>query len=105
MIKEDYFFEYTDIQVKKKVFALVIYDIVDNATRNKFSKFMEGFGKRVQKSAFEVFLSVKKYDKLILGIPSRIKTEDSVRVYRMTGTEQVLSWGVESPVDEDIILV
>ena len=44
---------------------LIIYDIVDNSKRIKFSKYLQGYGNRVQKSAFEANISRKKYEKLI----------------------------------------
>lgn len=39
------------------MYILVIYDIVDNNRRVKFAKKMNGYGFRVQKSAFEAMIS------------------------------------------------
>lgn len=61
---EDYYFQISEDLADDKQFILIIYDIVDNKRRIRFSKFLEGYGKRVQKSAFEAMLSEKSYEKL-----------------------------------------
>mgnify|MGYP000193497147 CR=1 FL=1 len=74
---------------------MIIYDIVDNKRRTKFAKLLEGYGTRVQKSAFEAMLSQKSYEKLVKEIPYYINPasgEDSVRIYRMIGKGRVKSW-------------
>lgn len=50
---------------EKECIVLIIYDIVDNKQRNKMVKFLERYGVRVQKSAFEALLGRKKYTRLI----------------------------------------
>lgn len=89
------------------MFVLIIYDIVSNKRRVKFAKMLLGYGFRVQKSAFEALISSRKYDKLVREIPHYIDTEDSVRLYKITGKGQVVSWGeqTEQDIDEDIILI
>ena len=93
---EDYYFQINEALEDDKQFVLIIYDIVDNKKRIKFSKMLEGYGKRVQKSAFEAMLSSKSYNKLMEEIPKYVSvrsTEDSVRIYRITGKGKVISWG------------
>ena len=105
---EDYFFSTVEENTQeKKAYVLIIYDIVDNKRRTKFAKLLEGYGKRVQKSAFEAMLSEKNYYKLIDQIPAYIDRngEDSVRVYKITGKGKVKSWGIEPVSEEEIILV
>lgn len=104
---EEYFFDAQDDIRSDKVFALIIYDIVDNKKRVRFAKYLQGYGNRVQKSAFEAMLPKKKYDKLLCEIPAFITDEDSVRVYRIRGRGQVSVWGVKTDFDdeEDIILI
>ena len=41
----------------KKFIVLVIYDVVDNKTRNRLVKCLERYGVRVQNSAFEALLN------------------------------------------------
>ena len=103
---EDYYFQINEALEDDKQFVLIIYDIVDNKKRIKFSKMLEGYGKRVQKSAFEAMLSSKSYNKLMEEIPKYVSvrsTEDSVRIYRITGKGKVISWG-DTP-EEDVILI
>ena len=91
---EDYYFQINEALEDDKQFVLIIYDIVDNKKRIKFSKMLEGYGKRVQKSAFEAMLSSKSYNKLMEEIPKYVSvrsTEDSVRIYRITGKGKVIS--------------
>lgn len=66
------------------IYVLIIYDISLDASRSSFAKLMEGFGFRVQKSAFEAYLTPGKYEKLLRLIPGCIDpATDSVRVYQL----------------------
>ena len=47
---------------ERRYIVLVIYDIVDNKRRSRMVKCVERSGIRVQKSAFEAFLSKNKYE-------------------------------------------
>lgn len=49
----------------KKFIVLVIYDVVDNKTRNHLVKCLERYGVRVQKSAFEALLNRKQYEAMM----------------------------------------
>ena len=103
---EDYYFQISDELESDKEFVLIIYDIVDNRKRVKLAKLLSGYGKRVQKSAFEAMLPTKKYYKLIEDIPRYIdKTEDNVRIYKITGKGKVTSWGDVPEFDEEIVLI
>ena len=104
---ENYFFEPSEKQEPKKLYLLVIYDIIDNKRRLKFAKAMEGYGIRVQKSCFEAFLSEAMYRKLLQEIPRLIdKKADSVRVYRMIGSGEVTLFGSNvKPKIEDVIII
>lgn len=105
---EDYYFQIADEAQNDKEFILIIYDIVDNKRRTKFAKMLEGYGKRVQKSAFEAMLSAKSYQKLIEEIPKHVNSkniEDSVRVYRIVGKGRVISWGKIPETEEEIIII
>mgnify|MGYP002510143765 CR=1 FL=1 len=108
LLDEDYYFQISEELGAKKEFVLVIYDIVDNKKRAKFAKMLEGYGKRVQKSAFEAMLSPRSYEKLIGEISKYVpknSTEDSVRIYRILGKGKVLYWGAEPQFEEEIILI
>lgn len=44
--------------------VLVVYDIADDRRRTGLSDFLEGYGRRVQESVFECFLSLNEMQKL-----------------------------------------
>lgn len=103
---EDYYFQISDELESDKEFVLIIYDIVDNRKRVKLAKLLSGYGKRVQKSAFEAMLTTQRDNKLIEEIPRYIdKTEDNVRIYKITGKGKVTSWGEVPEFDEEIVLI
>ena len=103
---EDYYFQISDELESDKEFVLIIYDIVDNRKRVKLAKLLSGYGKRVQKSAFEAMLTTQRHNKLIEEIPRYIdKTEDNVRIYKITGKGKVTSWGEVPEFDEEIVLI
>lgn len=106
-MKENYFFDTGEIKREKKVYILVIYDIVSNKRRTAFAKKMEGYGFRVQKSAFEALISEKLYRKILEEIPISIhKDEDSVRLYRITGQGEVTLFGQNETIkDEEVIII
>lgn len=81
---EDYYFRIDDELSEDRVFVLIIYDIISNKSRNKFSKLLLGYGFRIQKSAFEAVISKDKLIKLLAEIPRYInENEDSVRLYQI----------------------
>lgn len=104
---ENYFWNTEEAVHDKKVYVLIIYDIVNNSKRVKFAKVLEGYGFRVQKSAFEAMISEKLYDKLLNVIPKYVdKEEDTVRVYKIYGYGQVVSYGKDTDIpDENLIIV
>ena len=83
---ENYYWNTAENTGSKKLFVLIIYDIVSNKRRAKFARAMNGYGFRVQKSAFEALIEENLFIKLQKEIPLLIDPEeDSVRIYRMTG--------------------
>lgn len=103
---ENYFFEIEETDRQNDVLVLIIYDIVDNRKRLKLSKYLEGYGNRVQKSAFEAKLSKKKYEKLLREVPAFCAEEDSIRVYKIVGKSQVSAWGTGGYEEqEDVIII
>ncbi len=102
---ENYFFDGQTEKKDNKKLILVIYDIVDNKRRYKFVKFIEKFGIRVQKSAFEMILSESVYMRLIAGIPRFIEPEDNVRVYRLPVSGDVISWGSKLTEKDEVIII
>ncbi|NMF86649.1 CRISPR-associated endonuclease Cas2 [Nodosilinea sp. P-1105] len=65
--------------------VLITYDIPDNRRRTKLATFLEGYGRRVQRSVFECFLDQTEMQDLYQRIQRRVKAEeDSVRFYWLT---------------------
>lgn len=104
---EDYFFETTEFESKEdKLYILVIYDIIDNRKRNRLAKFLQGYGLRIQKSAFEAFLNKSLYQKLLREIKEFASPEDSIRIYKIIGKGQVTVMGInESAEPEDVVII
>lgn len=61
--------------------VLVVYDIADDKRRLKLSNFLEGYGRRVQESVFECFISLDEMKKLHGQVLKRVKGDDNVRFY------------------------
>ena len=81
----------------KQFIVLVIYDIVDNKQRTKLVHCLERYGKRVQKSAFEGFLTQKQYTQMIEKSQKYINTKtDSFRVYIVDNFINTYSFGIDS---------
>mgnify|MGYP004606896379 CR=1 FL=1 len=104
---ENYFWNTEEPQSAKKLYVLIIYDIVDNKKRLAFSKKLNGYGFRVQKSAFEAMITENLYHKLIDEIPKLIDKEvDSVRVYKIRGSGEVNLFGISPTIaDEEVIVI
>ncbi len=65
--------------------VVVVYDIPNDRRRLNLSNLLEGYGRRVQKSVFECFLSMADMKKLYAQIQKRVKPEeDNVRFYWIT---------------------
>lgn len=62
--------------------VVVVYDIADDKRRLKLATFLEGYGRRVQESVFECFLSLDEMKELYAKVQGRVKLpEDNVRFY------------------------
>lgn len=62
--------------------VLIVYDIPDDKRRQKLATFLEGYGRRVQWSVFECFISLPEMKKLYGKVKRRVKpVEDNVRFY------------------------
>ncbi|MFM7426916.1 MAG: CRISPR-associated endonuclease Cas2 [Elainella sp.] len=62
--------------------VLIVYDIPDDKRRQKLATFLEGYGRRVQLSVFECFISLPEMKQLYEKVKRRVKPdEDNVRFY------------------------
>lgn len=86
--------------------ALIIYDIIDDKKRNRMAKFLEGYGVRVQKSAFEARLTKKHCDEMLKRASKMIDTnEDSLRVYLLPTRAYIQSWGLGVDYPQETIII
>lgn len=95
------------ISREEKIYTvLIIYDIIDDKKRNKMAKFLEGYGIRVQKSAFEARLTRKNCDAMIKRAEKIIDVEkDSLRVYLLPDKTYIRFWGTQAEHLQDIIII
>lgn len=108
MVEEDYFFSTTteEISHQKKAYVLIIYDIDWKCKTGSMAKFLQGYGFRVQKSAFEAMISLPLYHKLMREIRAFISEEDSIRIYKIIGQGQVTVLGKnDKPENDDCIII
>ncbi|MGH8002263.1 MAG: CRISPR-associated endonuclease Cas2 [Brasilonema sp.] len=80
--------------------VLIVYDIPEDKRRTKLSNFLEGYGRRVQLSVFECFLSLEEMRELHEKVKKLVKpVEDNVRFYWISqeAVSRVLTIGGEAP--------
>lgn len=80
--------------------VLIAYDIPDTKRRTKLANFLEGYGRRVQKSVFECFLTLEGMEKLHCQVQKRVKeAEDNVRFYWINpqSIQRTLTIGSDRP--------
>ena len=93
-------------QYDRVYLVVVIYDLVDNKRRYRLNKILEGYGVRVQKSAFECILVKAQYEKMLREIVPFINiTEDSLRVYKLPPGVETRYWGISGVTEEDHFVV
>ena len=76
---------------------IVVYDITCDKRRNKISKLLKGYGRRVQYSVFECVLSIAKYRELQQKLESKLNlAEDNVRFYPLSQhtVNGIERWGI-----------
>jgi CRISPR-associated protein Cas2 len=80
--------------------VVVTYDVPDDKRRLKLAKLLEGYGRRVQYSVFECFLTLEEMRQLHGKVERRVKVaEDNVRFYWISADamERVLTVGSAPP--------
>lgn len=61
---------------------------------------------RVQKSAFEAYITRRNYEKLVHELPILINPHtDSLRIYLLDDDLSVQSWGIGDSHTEDVIIL
>lgn len=95
--------------IGSKVNILVIYDITDTKRRNNLIRLLNGYGVRVQKSAFEIVIGRNNIKRLTSDIRKLIDIKlDNVRLYEVIENKYRIKIGVQSDetfeIDEVYIL-
>lgn len=67
----------------KKISVLVIYDISNDKKRTRLAKVLQGYGERVQQSAFEASINKRKYQALVKQLKRYAGKNDSIRIYKI----------------------
>ena len=97
-----------EFSISDKVYVLIIYDIVSTRRTNKLVRFLQGYGFRVQKSAFEAVIRKRQFQEIMQKMDAFIdEKEDSVRIYQIIGKGHMFSFGVDTsiPAQEEVIVV
>ena len=106
MEKESYFAPAEPERRSAKALIVIIYDISEQKQRNRMVKYLEGFGHRVQKSAFEAWLNERQFLKLCAGVDRIVYPEDHVKIYRVRGNGDTYTWGGSETVEpEDVVII
>jgi len=90
---------------------IVTYDISDDKTRTKFSKFLEKFGRRLQMSVFEISNSERILRLIVCEIENvfskKIVMTDSVLIFPVCKTcdAKVLRYGRPVQEESDLVMV
>ncbi len=94
------------LRVRPRIHALIIYDLSDDKRRLELAKLLQGFGRRVQYSGFEVMLDRATYSRMMRLIMLTIEPEDNVRIYRVHSAGDVSILGRGDPyIDEEIVVL
>jgi len=84
---------------------LVIYDISSDIQRKKLAAYLDGYGSRIQKSAYEMHLSETKVKKLMKGMPRFCKKGDNIRLYEIPDKSDIMNWGDERSTNSDDVVI
>lgn len=63
---------------------VIAYDVTDDGRRNKIARYLEGWGRRVQKSVFECELSTEELREVLERLQELLDlSEDRCHIYRL----------------------
>ncbi len=110
MKKNEYIHEFfskfpEEDELKRKFLLLIIYDIVENKKRVRLSKFLDGYGRRIQKSAYEAVLDEKKFKEILKNIGQFANEEDSIRIYKLSHSGEIYKFGRKEHFTENEVII
>ncbi len=86
-------------------FYTIAYDIPDDGRRVKVANILKSFGERVQLSVFECWLNPAQLQQLKTLVQKKLElSQDSLRIYPIGGTVEVLGTGRLTPDPDYLIL-
>ena len=89
--------------------VLVSYDISDDKKRARFSKYIKQFGVRLQYSVYQIENSERILQNIMADLNNRfLKTfdeSDSVYIFRLTPSCQMIRFGYAKHEDSDFLIV
>ena len=88
---------------------VVSYDISDDKLRTKFSKYLSKFGHRLQYSVFEIDNSARILNNIVSDLKNKFEKSftqsDSVIIFKMSSSCEVLRFGYAKNDEEDFFLI
>lgn len=88
---------------------VVSYDIVDDKLRTRFSKYLQKYGHRIQYSVFEIDNSNKLLNNIAADIENvfakRFSEQDSVYIFKLSSSCEIVRYGYAKHEEESIIIV
>ena len=88
---------------------IISYDISDDRTRTRFSRFLEKFGARLQYSLFEIKNSPRILENIKTEIKNRFEKEfgqeDSVMIFLLSKQCKIERYGYAKHDESDLIIV
>lgn len=87
---------------------ILAYDISDNDLRTDFSKFILQYGRRLQYSVYEINNSKRILEIIIVEIKDkfekRFTQQDSVLIFRILDSSDVLRFGYAKNEESDLVM-
>lgn len=82
--------------------VVVVYDIPNDKRRTKLANFLEGYGRRVQLSVFECFITLEEMRQLYELVKKKVKpAEDDVRFYWISDESMSMALTIGSQKPEE----
>lgn len=83
----------------------IAYDVADDRRRQQVAKFLEGWGRRVQRSVFECELSSEELDRVFARLKEiLVSDEDICHLYRLCGERLSIGKELEEGWDGALVL-
>ena len=87
---------------------ILTYDIVDDTLRSNFSKFITGYGRRIQYSVYEIENSERYLSIIISEIKHRFEKRfgqgDSVLIFSIKKEGEILRFGYAKNEELDLVI-